>query len=83
MIDIFSRLFNWLILTPGYYFSFEFGMGTSPAKAIMGRIVVDEYGNKPAAAKVAGPFLCPVGALWSFFHVWVQQAGTTAVIPGL
>ncbi len=52
MIDIFSRLFNWLILTPGYYFLFEFGMGTSPAKAIMGRIVVDEYGNKPAARQL-------------------------------
>lgn len=53
-VDLFSRLFNWLILTPGYYFLFEYSMGTSPAKAILGRVVVDEYGNKPTARQLLG-----------------------------
>ncbi|MBA3683041.1 MAG: RDD family protein [Bacteroidetes bacterium] len=46
--DLYNRLFSWLILYPMYYFIFEFTMQASPAKAILGRVVIDEYGNKPS-----------------------------------
>ncbi|MBA3663558.1 MAG: RDD family protein [Bacteroidetes bacterium] len=44
---IYDTLLSWLILQPLFYFIFEASMQSSPAKAILGRIVVDEYGNKP------------------------------------
>lgn len=50
--DIGLRLFNWLILNPFYYFIFEYAMQASPAKAILKRVVVDEYGNKPTAKQI-------------------------------
>lgn len=46
--SIYERLFNWLILQPAFYFLFEFSMQASPGKAILKRVVVDEYGNKPS-----------------------------------
>lgn len=46
-INFFLIFFRWLIVTPGYYLLFEYGMQSSPGKAILGRIVVDEYGEKP------------------------------------
>jgi len=49
---IFDTLFSWLILQPLFYFIFEASMQSSPAKAILGRIVVDEYGNKPTAKQI-------------------------------
>lgn len=45
-IDNYERLYNWLLLHPLFYFIFELGLQGSPAKAILGRVVVDEYGNK-------------------------------------
>lgn len=49
---IYDTLFSWLILQPLFYFIFEAGMQSSPAKAIFGRIVVDEYGNKPTVKQI-------------------------------
>ncbi|MDP1799773.1 MAG: RDD family protein [Bacteroidota bacterium] len=48
-IDTYNKIFSWLIFQPLYYFLFEYAMQASPAKALLGRIVVDEYGNKPTA----------------------------------
>ncbi len=45
--DLYSKLVSWLIFYPLFYFIFENSMQASPAKAILGRVVVDEYGNKP------------------------------------
>jgi uncharacterized RDD family membrane protein YckC len=50
--EIFDTLISWLILQPLYYFIFEVSIQSSPAKAILGRIVVDEYGNKPTAKQI-------------------------------
>ncbi len=49
LVDI---LFSWLILQPAYYFIFEISMQSSPAKLLLGRIVVDEYGNKPTPKQI-------------------------------
>ncbi|MBA2610397.1 MAG: RDD family protein [Bacteroidetes bacterium] len=51
-INIYNRLVSWLIFQPLYYFIFELAMQASPAKAILGRIVVDEYGNKPSPKQI-------------------------------
>lgn len=51
-LGIYDTLISWLILYPAYYFIFEFSMQSSPAKALLGRIVVDEYGNKPTAKQI-------------------------------
>lgn len=45
--NLLDRLISWLILYPGYYILFESSMGTTPGKLILGRIVVNEYGEKP------------------------------------
>lgn len=45
--ELFLFFFRWLIVTPGYYLLFEYSMQSSPGKAILGRVVVDEYGEKP------------------------------------
>jgi uncharacterized RDD family membrane protein YckC len=45
--DILMRLANWLIFYPAYYILFECTMGSTPAKLILGRVVVNEYGEKP------------------------------------
>lgn len=45
--DIIDRLISWLILYPGYYLLFETTMQTTPGKLILGRIVVNDYGEKP------------------------------------
>lgn len=47
-----DTLLSWLVIQPLYYFVFEFSMQSSPAKLILGRIVVDEYGNKPTASQI-------------------------------
>jgi uncharacterized RDD family membrane protein YckC len=49
---LFDTLFSWLILQPLYYFIFEALIQSSPAKIILGRIVVDEYGNKPGIKQI-------------------------------
>ena len=48
----FDTIFSWLILQPLYYFIFEASIQSSPGKIIMGRIVVDEYGNKPSLKQI-------------------------------
>ncbi|MGZ3920560.1 MAG: RDD family protein [Bacteroidia bacterium] len=48
----FDSLWTWLILEPLFYFIFEVSIQSSPAKAILGRIVVDEYGNKPTVKQI-------------------------------
>lgn len=48
MMSIVDRLFSWLVFYPGYYLLFESTMQSSPAKIIFGRIVVNEYGEKPS-----------------------------------
>lgn len=47
-MKIYDSLFSWLVLQPLFYFIFEFSMQASPAKALLKRVVVDEYGNKPS-----------------------------------
>jgi uncharacterized RDD family membrane protein YckC len=50
--DLFDRLFAWFIIQPAYYFIFEVSMQSTPGKAMLGRIVVDEYGNKPNSRQI-------------------------------
>jgi len=45
-------LVNWIILYPAYYFLFEFTLQFSSGKAILKRIVVDEYGNKRTVKQI-------------------------------
>lgn len=47
-----DRLITWLILYPGYYILFESIVQSTPGKLILGRIVVDEYGEKPSFALI-------------------------------
>lgn len=47
IIGTIETVVNWLFLLPFYYFIFELSMQSTPGKALFGRIVVDEYGNKP------------------------------------
>lgn len=51
-LNIVDALVSWLFLQPLFYFIFESTMQASPAKAILGRIVVDEYGNKPTLKQI-------------------------------
>jgi uncharacterized RDD family membrane protein YckC len=46
-VDSYELYINYFLLQPIFYFVFEFALQTSPAKLILKRIVVDEYGNKP------------------------------------
>jgi len=46
-LEDYEIFYNWLILHPLFYFIFELSLQGSPAKALLGRVVVDEYGNKP------------------------------------
>lgn len=50
--NILDRLISWLILYPGYYILFESTMQSTPGKIILGRVVVDEYGEKPSFSKI-------------------------------
>ena len=43
-----DRMLSWLVLYPGYYILFESTLQSTPGKLILGRIVVDEYGEKPS-----------------------------------
>lgn len=45
-------LFTYIFLYPLYYFVFEASMQSSPGKLIMGRVVVNEYGEKPALNQI-------------------------------
>ncbi|MFN7910881.1 MAG: RDD family protein [Bacteroidota bacterium] len=46
-VDSYELYINYFLLQPIFYFVFEFALQASPAKLILKRIVVDEYGNKP------------------------------------
>lgn len=46
--DLADRLISWLILYPGYYILFESIVQSTPGKLILGRVVVNEYGEKPS-----------------------------------
>lgn len=46
-VDSYELYINYFLLQPIFYFVFEFSLQASPAKLILKRIVVDEYGNKP------------------------------------
>ena len=50
--SILDRLISWLILYPGYYILFESTMQSTPGKIILGRVVVDEYGEKPSFSTI-------------------------------
>lgn len=43
-----------LIILPGYYILFESTAQATPAKLILGRVVVDEYGEKPRFMQIVG-----------------------------
>jgi uncharacterized RDD family membrane protein YckC len=46
------KILNWLVFYPGYYLLFEASMQSSPGKLILGRIVVNEYGEKPTFKQI-------------------------------
>ena len=46
------NLFTYLILYPLYYFIFEASMQSTPGKLILGRVVVNEYGEKPTLSQI-------------------------------
>lgn len=50
--NVVDTLLSWLVIQPLYYFIFESSMQSSPAKLILGRVVVDEYGNKPTKKQI-------------------------------
>lgn len=47
-------LFSWVVFYPGYYILFESTMQSTPGKLILGRVVVNEYGEKPSFKAVLG-----------------------------
>jgi len=55
--DSFETMLNilgYFIIQPLFYFIFELSMQSSPAKLILGRVVVNEYGEKPTAGQILG-----------------------------
>lgn len=53
-IDTFFNVLHYVILYPGYYIIFEYGLQSSPAKLMLGRVVVNEYGEKPTFKQIVG-----------------------------
>ena len=53
-IDTFFNVLHYVILYPGYYLIFEYGLQSSPAKLMLGRVVVNEYGEKPSFKQILG-----------------------------
>ncbi|MCE3227202.1 MAG: hypothetical protein K0S32_1753 [Bacteroidetes bacterium] len=51
-VRIYDSLLNWFLIRPLFYFIFEATMQATPAKAILKRVVVDEYGNKPTVKQI-------------------------------
>lgn len=45
--SLLDRLISWLVIYPGYFLLFESTLGSTPGKLILGRVVVNEYGEKP------------------------------------
>jgi len=52
LVDLFDTLFPWFVIQPAYYFIFEVSIQSTPGKAMLGRVVVDEYGNKPGSRQI-------------------------------
>lgn len=52
--DLSLNVFTYLVLFPCYYLLFESTMQSSPGKLILGRVVVDEYGEKPGFLQILG-----------------------------
>ncbi len=50
--NLYFDLLGRLLIQPLYYFIFEISLQSTPGKLIFGRVVVDEYGNKPGAKKL-------------------------------
>ncbi|MGZ3932078.1 MAG: RDD family protein [Bacteroidia bacterium] len=50
--DLFSWILTWFVLYPGYYLLWETAIQSSPGKLIMRRVVVNEYGEKPAFRQI-------------------------------
>jgi uncharacterized RDD family membrane protein YckC len=52
LVNLFDTLFAWFVVQPAYYFIFEVSMQSTPGKALLKRMVVDEYGNKPTTRQI-------------------------------
>lgn len=52
--DLTINLITYLILFPGYYLFFEYFMQSTPGKLILGRVVINEYGEKPTFLQILG-----------------------------
>lgn len=50
--SVLDRLISWFVIYPGYFLLFESTLGSTPGKLILGRIVVNEYGEKPDFATI-------------------------------
>ncbi len=52
--DILTNVVSYLVLYPWYYIIFEYSMQSSPGKLVLGRVVVNEYGEKPTFMQIVG-----------------------------
>ncbi len=52
LADFIINMITYFILFPGYYLFFEYFMQSSPGKLVLGRIVVNEYGEKPTFKQI-------------------------------
>ena len=52
--DILMKIFCYAILYPWYYILLEYSSQASLAKLILGRVVVNEYGEKPTFGQIVG-----------------------------
>ncbi len=52
--DFLINVFTYVILFPGYYLFFEYFMQSTPGKLILGRVVINEYGEKPTFSQILG-----------------------------
>ena len=50
--DTVITIFGYVVLYPGYYILLESTSQASLAKIILGRVVIDEYGNKPTFGQI-------------------------------
>lgn len=50
--DLTFRILTFLVIRPFYYILFEGSMQATPAKLILGRVVVNEYGEKPSLKQI-------------------------------
>lgn len=52
--DIIIKVFCYVILYPWYYILLEYSSQASLAKLVLGRVVVNEYGEKPTFGQIVG-----------------------------